>query len=62
MRLPRQVAVRIQVGTRRVIAAVLAVSAADAGFWAERAPRSVYNSFPLDGHHWVSMLGPATST
>ncbi len=49
---------RIPIGTKRVVAAVLAVSAADVGFWADLAPRSFYNSFPLAGHHWVSMLGP----
>jgi hypothetical protein len=37
---------------------VLAVSAAYVGFWAELAPRSFYDSFPLAGHHWVSALGP----
>jgi hypothetical protein len=41
-----------------MIAAVLALSAADVGFWAEFAPRSFYDSFPLAGHHWVSVLGP----
>jgi hypothetical protein len=40
-----------------VAAAVLALSAADVGLWAQFAPRSFYDSFPLAGHHWVSMLG-----
>jgi hypothetical protein len=43
---------------KQVIAAVLALSAGVVGIWAEVAPRSFYNSFPLPGHHWVSMLGP----
>jgi hypothetical protein len=49
---------RIGIRSKRVIAAVLALSAADVGFWAEFAPRSFYDSFPLAGHHWVSVLGP----
>jgi hypothetical protein len=49
---------RIAISSKRVIAAVLALSAADVGFWAEFAPRSFYDSFPLAGHHWVFMLGP----
>jgi hypothetical protein len=54
----RQEGVRVQIRTKRVVAAVLALSAADVGLWAQFAPRSFYDSFPLAGHHWVSMLGP----
>jgi hypothetical protein len=50
--------VSIRIRTKQVIAAVLALSAADVGLWAEFAPRSFYNSFPLAGRHWVSVLGP----
>jgi hypothetical protein len=49
---------RNRIGTKQMIAAVLALSAADVGFWAEFAPRSFYDSFPLAGHHWVSALRP----
>lgn len=42
---------------KRLAAAVLAVSAAVVGGWAEFAPRSFYDSFPGLGHHWVSMSG-----
>lgn len=37
--------------------AVLAVSAALVGGWAQFAPRAFYTSFPLPGRDWVSMLG-----
>jgi hypothetical protein len=49
---------RVSGRSKRGIAVVLAVSAADVGFWAEFAPRSFYCSFPLTGHPWVSALGP----
>jgi hypothetical protein len=49
---------RISGRSKRGIAAVLAVSAADVGLWAEFAPRSFYDLFPLAGHPWVSALGP----
>lgn len=41
-----------------VMAAILAVSAADVGLWAVLAPESFYDSFPGFGHHWVSTAGP----
>ncbi|MHA6764168.1 hypothetical protein [Streptacidiphilus sp. PAMC 29251] len=37
---------------------MLALSAADTGLWAALAPRSFYRSFPVQGHHWVSAMGP----
>ena len=43
---------------KRVLLAILAISAADVGGWATVAPHSFYNSFPGGGHHWVSMDGP----
>jgi hypothetical protein len=43
---------------KRVLAAILALSAGLVGGWATLAPRSFYDSFPLPGHHWVSGLGP----
>lgn len=41
-----------------MVAAVLGASAATVGGWAQFAPRSWYDSFPLPGRHWVSLLGP----
>jgi hypothetical protein len=43
---------------KRVVAILLALSAAVVGGWATVAPRSFYRSFPLPRHHWVSALGP----
>ncbi|GLY97476.1 hypothetical protein [Actinoplanes sp. NBRC 103695] len=43
---------------KRVIAALLAVSAAYVGVWAAAFPASFYRDFPLPGRNWVSMLGP----
>jgi hypothetical protein len=44
--------------SKRVMVAVLALSAAVVGGWASAAPRSFVSSFPLPGHHWVAPLGP----
>ena len=49
---------RVSGRSKRGIAVVLAVSAADVGFWAEFAPWSFYGSFPLTGLPWVSAFGP----
>jgi hypothetical protein len=49
---------RIPIRTKQVIAAALALSAANVGVWAEFAPKSFYESFPMTGHHWISSLGP----
>jgi hypothetical protein len=49
---------RILTRSKQGVAAVLALSAAYVGFWAEFAPRSFYESFPMAGHQWVSVLGP----
>jgi hypothetical protein len=49
---------RITITGKRVIAAVLALSAAWVGPWAEIAPRSFYTSFPLGGRGWLTVLGP----
>ncbi len=43
---------------KQFIVAVLALSAALVGGWAQFAPHEFYTSFPLPGHHWVSPLGP----
>jgi hypothetical protein len=43
---------------QRIVAGVLAVSAAYVGLWAQLAPRSFYDDFPLPGHPWVSSEGP----
>lgn len=44
--------------TKRVMAALLALSAIFVGGWAASAPRSFYQDFPLPGWQWVSMMGP----
>ncbi len=44
--------------TKQVLAAVLALTAAYVGVWAAAFPLSFYQSFPLPGRGWVSMLGP----
>ncbi len=44
--------------TKRVLAAILALSAIFVGGWAAAAPRSFYRDFPFRGRQWVSMLGP----
>jgi hypothetical protein len=44
--------------TKQALAAVLALSAAYVGVWAAAFPLSFYQSFPLPGRGWVSMLGP----
>jgi len=43
---------------KQIAAALLALSAAVVGGWAEFAPRSFYEKFPGFGHHWVSTAGP----
>ena len=48
----------MNIRSKRVTAAILAVTAVDVGAWAELAPRSFYDSFPGFGRHWVSAAGP----
>lgn len=55
-RLSRPDCVSIQ--AKRVVLAILAVTAALVGVWASIAPAGFYASFPLPGHPWVSALGP----
>src|SRR5690348_7337464 len=43
--------------SKQVAAAGLAGSGALIGFWAQLAPRSFYESFPLPGHHWIAPTG-----
>ena len=43
---------------KQAAAALLALTAALVGVWAEFAPLSFYRSFPLAGHPWISSLGP----
>ena len=43
---------------KQAAAALLALTAALVGVWAEFAPLSFYRSFPLAGHPWVAPLGP----
>src|SRR3954452_21157003 len=42
----------------RVVLALMVVSSAVVGFWAQLAPRSFYDDFPGGGQHWVSVDGP----
>jgi hypothetical protein len=44
--------------TKRLIIAMLAVSAAVVGIWAALFPMSFYADFPAPGRRWVSTLGP----
>lgn len=48
----------VSVRVRQVVLAVLALSAADVGVWAELDPSDWYRSFPGLGMHWLSVLGP----
>jgi hypothetical protein len=48
----------VSVRTRQIVLAVLAVSAADVGIWAELDPGGWYRSFPGFGLHWLPVLGP----
>jgi len=48
----------MQTRVKQAAAALLALTAALVGVWAEFAPLSFYRSFPLAGHPWVSSLGP----
>lgn len=42
----------------RVLLAVLSVTTAVVGAWAQFAPRSFYDDFPGLGRHWVAVDGP----
>src|SRR6478672_11459145 len=46
----------MQVSSKRVAAAALALTAAYVGGWALVAPHSFFTSFPLPGRHWISGL------
>ena len=48
----------MQIRIKQAAAALLALTAALVGGWAEFAPLSFYRSFPLAGHHWIAPLGP----
>ena len=48
----------MSIRTQRIILAVLALSAAYVGLWAEIAPASWYASFPGFGRHWLTVEGP----
>lgn len=43
---------------RRVLLALLALTAAYVGVWAAFMPTSWYGSFPGFGRHWLPVLGP----
>ncbi|MBO0769364.1 MAG: hypothetical protein J2O48_11835 [Solirubrobacterales bacterium] len=44
--------------TRQVLLAALALSAAFVGVWAALAPAAWYRGFPGLGMHWLTTLGP----
>jgi hypothetical protein len=48
----------VGIRVKQVLAAILALTAIDAGLWAAAWPRQFYASFPGFGHHWVAMLPP----
>jgi hypothetical protein len=48
----------MRASTTRVAAVILAVSAAVVGGYAEFAPRSFYDNFPLSSHPWIAPTGP----
>ncbi len=48
----------MSLASKRIVVAVLAVTAAVVGTWAALFPQSFYAEFPLPGRHWVSGLGP----
>lgn len=43
---------------QRLLLAILVISSALVGFWAQLFPRSFYDDFPGAGRHWVAMDGP----
>jgi hypothetical protein len=45
------------VNGKQIAAAGLACSGALVGVWAQLAPRSFYESFPLPDHHWIAPTG-----
>ncbi|MBB6377147.1 hypothetical protein BKA01_004405 [Pseudonocardia eucalypti] len=47
----------MSISGQRAVTAVLGLSAAFVGLWAQFAPMSFYESFPLPGRHWVSGIG-----
>jgi hypothetical protein len=48
----------VSVRIRQIVLAVLALSAADVGVWAELDPSGWYRTFPGFGMHWLTVLGP----
>jgi hypothetical protein len=48
----------MSLSAKRILAAILAVSAIGVGGWAAASPRTFYADFPMPGRHWVSLLGP----
>jgi hypothetical protein len=48
----------VKTSLNRIATAVLAASAAIVGGYAEFAPRSFYDDFPLHSHPWISPTGP----
>lgn len=45
------------ISAKRAVSAILGLTAAVVGLWAQFGPRSWYEDFPIPGHRWVSLLG-----
>jgi hypothetical protein len=48
----------MSISSKRLLAVILAASAAVVGGWASVEPHSFFTTFPGFGHHWVRDLGP----
>jgi hypothetical protein len=48
----------VNIRSKQVAAAILALTGAYVGLWAAACPRQFYDSFPGLGRHWVLALGP----
>jgi hypothetical protein len=48
----------MSIRAKQVLLAVLGLSGALVGFWAEFWPAAFYTTFPGLGHHWVVSSGP----
>jgi hypothetical protein len=49
---------RVNPAVHRAAATILAATAAVVGGYAEFAPRSFYDQFPLSSHPWIAPIGP----
>jgi hypothetical protein len=48
----------VNIRSKQIVAAVLALIGGYVGLWAAAWPRRFYDSFPGLGRHWVLALGP----